>query len=467
MRKIALLTSLKVAASCFVTFFALNAALAGNIAQRGDIVNLPGPLKERLNTLANRPNTYEPMTAFSEADKRSQLFQYALLDTNGFQPNVFTTEIPDINSGVVPTAANAANRGLRTLGAVRVSLEPKPGLPTDPNDVEAFIDMWTDISGLFVINNESGWYEGWMIHDLRVPDVAKPHPDGSAQFGTITQDDANALASMGSGHNMPGEIFTTDGMGVHFPAASDHFPESQSNVVPIQLSLGAYNCLQQSDCHSYWEFNEYTNWVHPLYELPFTGGIPGTFPGMQYDLQSLIPGDGPAGQPNNNKRAYGDDPNDPRDPDRLQENSLSFLDRPEPPNEEHKEMRLRFIPSGLANEIFLDVYARLASFEPSVTSFNQRLFDAYAAEVARIDENEDGVVQDEEADPEGESDGLSNERLFIPATEYDRIAVTREIDDGLLAPRFAPSQRAWVLTGRLVPVSPSVDASVPQDADLR
>jgi hypothetical protein len=49
-----------------------------------------------------------------------------------------------------------------------VVLEPKPGLPTDPNDVGAFIDIFTDISGLFVINNESGLYEGWMIHDLRV-----------------------------------------------------------------------------------------------------------------------------------------------------------------------------------------------------------------------------------------------------------------------------------------------------------
>ncbi len=467
MRKIALLTSLKVVESCFMTFLTLNAASAETIVQRGDIINLPS-LTSRLAKLAARPNTYPPMTAFSEADQPSQLFQYSLLDTSGFQPNVFTTEIPDINSGVIPTGANAANRGLRTIGAVRVSLEPKPGLPTDPNDAEAFIDMWTDISGLFVINNESGWYEGWMIHDLRVPAVAPPRADGSgAQFGKITQDDANTLAAMGSGHNMPGQIFTTDGLDVRFPATTDQFPSIQDNVVPIQLSLGAYNCLQQSDCHSYWEFNEYTNWVHPLYELPFTGGIPGTFPGKQYALQSLIPGDGPAGQPNNSKRAYGDNPNDPRDPDRLQESSLNDVDRPQPPNEEHAEMRLRFIPSGLANEILLDVWARPASFEPSVTSFNQRLFDAYAAEVARIDENHDGVVQVEEAEPEEESDGLSNERLFIPATEYNRIAVTREINDGLLAPRFAPSQRAWVLAGFLTRVSPSVNASVPIDADLR
>jgi hypothetical protein len=114
------------------------------------------------------------MRAFAEADKASQFFEYYLLDTRGFQPNIFTAIIPGINDGAIPTAANAANGQRPTIGAVRVVLEPKPGLPTDPEDVEAFIDIFTDISGLFVINNESGWYEGWMIHDLVVPDVAPP-----------------------------------------------------------------------------------------------------------------------------------------------------------------------------------------------------------------------------------------------------------------------------------------------------
>src|SRR4029450_6371165 len=154
-----------------------------------------------------------------------------------------------------------------------LALEPKPGLPTDPNDPGAFIDNFTDICGLFVINNESGWYEGWMIHDLQVPSVASPRQDSHAQFGTMTTEDAALLAAIGSGHNVPGALFTTDGNAVHFPSATDHFPDIQTNVVPIQLSMGAYNCLQQSDCHSYWEFNQYTDWVFPLYELPFTGGF--------------------------------------------------------------------------------------------------------------------------------------------------------------------------------------------------
>jgi hypothetical protein len=263
------------------------------VVNRGDVVHLPAPLKRALGELAEESHTYLPLQVFAEANKPSQLFQYYLLDTTGFEPNIFTAIIPGINDSAIPTAANAANGQRPTFGAVRLALEPKPGLPTDPNDGGAFIDIFTDISGLFVINNESGWYEGWMIHDLVVPKVAPPRKDGHAQFGTMTTADAAAIAKLGGhqnvpGQNVPGNLFTTDGEKVHFPSPTDHFPDKQSNVVPLFLSMGAYNCLQQSDCHSYWEFNQYTNWVFPLYELPFTGGVRGTFAaGKQYDLQSV------------------------------------------------------------------------------------------------------------------------------------------------------------------------------------
>jgi hypothetical protein len=441
------------------------------VLHRGDVVHLPAPLKSVLGQLARRPHTYNPMRIFAEADKPSQLFQYYLLDTKGFQPNVFTAVIPGINDGAIPTAANAANHQLPTIGTVRVALEPKPGLPTDPNDVEAFNDIFTDISGLFVINNESGWYEGWMIHDLVVPSVAPPRSDGHAQFGMVTAADAIAIGALGKHHNVAGKVFTVDGNDVRLPSAQDHFPDRQSNLVPLQLSMGAYNCLQQSDCHAYWEFNEYTNWVFPAYELPSTGGIPGTFAaGKQYDVLSLIPGSGPSGVTNDMsplKQRYGDDPNNPRDPDRGPDASPNDPDRPVTNNEDQKETRLRFVPSGLANEVLLDVYVRVKSFEPGVTDLSKRLNDAYAAEVMRIDQNHDGVLTFIEADAEDESDGQSNERLYLPPTAFNRFAVTREINDGLLAPRFAPSQRAYVLSGSLVRVSPAVPASVPRDGDDR
>ena len=46
----------------------------------------------------------------------------------------------------------------------------------------------------------------------------------------------------------------------------------------------------------------------------------------------------------------------------------------------------------------LDVFVRVASFESGVTNFNRRLFDAYAAEVARVDGNADGVIDAIEGD---------------------------------------------------------------------
>ena len=440
------------------------AADSAAVASRGDVVNLPQPLKDRLIQLADRPHSYLPIQAFAEADRASQLFQYYLLDTTGFESNVFTTLIPGVNDHVQLTVTGG-NCGLPTIGAVRVVLEPKPGLPTDPNDPRAFNDVFTDISPLFVINNESGWYEGWMIHDITVPLVASPRPGGRAAFGTITAGDAEILKKMGTGNNVPGHIFTVDGRAPHFPSASDKFPNSQSNVLPIHVSMGTYNAMQQADAHSYWEFNYLgTNWVHPLYELPFTGGFPDNF-GQAPDafkdgeigkLQSIVPGSGPAGI-QNEPQVFGDNPNLPRDPDKFD----GDVDK-------QREFRFRNIPSGLANEIYLDVYVRRASFEPNVTKLQKRLFDAYAAEVARVDSDGDGVISAVEGDIDTPSDGFSdNTRLFLPPTAFNRFAVTREINDGLLAPRFAPSQRAWVLSGFRVPVDPAVPASAGRDSDDR
>jgi len=434
------------------------------VLHRGDVRNLPDPLKNRLTELAARPHSQLPTQAYAEADKPSQLFQYYLLDTSGFEPNPFTTTIAGINDTAMLTATGP-DCGLPTIASVRLVVEPKPDLPTSPDDVKAFIDIFTDVAGLFVINNESGWYEGWMIHDLRVAPTAAPLAGGRAPFGTITATDAAAVQAMGMHHNMKDEIFTVDGNPVQFPKSTDHFPDRQTNVVPIQLSMGAWNTLQQSDGHAYWEFNYTTNWIHPLYELPFTGGIPGTFEAGQIGaLQSIIPGSGPAGVKNDPVR-YGDNPNTkgvvqasgPRDPDKFDAD-----------DDAQREFRQRFIPSGLANEIFLDVYERVTSFEPTVTDFKQRLFDAYALEVSRVDGNGDGVISASEGDVDSGSDGFAdNTRLFIPATQFNRFAVTREINDGFLAPRFAPSQKGWVLSGTLVRVSPAVAASSGRDGDDR
>ena len=427
------------------------------VAKRDDVRFLPYLLRKRLVELAGRPHSHVPTQAYAEADSPSQLFQYYLLDTTAFEANIFTSIVAGLNDNAKPTATGP-NGNKPTIGAVRVVLEPKPGKPTDPTDPGAFIDMFTDISGLFVINNESGWYEGWMIHDLVVPEVA-PAVAGKPAFGKITAADQAALAQMGYGNNVAGHVFTTDGNAPHLPAAGDHFPNQQTNVVGLPVSTGAFNAHQQSDIHAYWEFNQYTDWSFPLYELPFTGGIPGTFEAGQIGARlSLIPGSGPTGVMNLAK-LFGDSPNSPRDPDRAEKIDDLGAD--------HRETRNRFLPSGLANEVLLDVFARVASFEPGVGMPN-RLFDAYAHEVALVDLNGDGVLAFNEVDEEDTApNGLHNERLYLPATAFNRFAVTREINDGILAPRFAPSQRAYVLSGGFTVTSPAVAASAGRDGDDR
>src|SRR5438093_13645674 len=230
------------------------------------------------------------------------------------------------------------------------------------------------------------------------------------------------LKKMGTGNNVPAHIFTVDGRAPHFPGASDRFPNRQTNIVPLHVSMGTNNAMQQADAHSYWEFNYLgTNWVHPLYELPFTGGFPDQFgqPADSFEdgeiglLQSIVPGSGPRGI-NNMASVFGDNPNLPRDPDKFDGDV-----------DAQREFRQRGIPSGLANEVLLDVYERPASFEPGVTDLERRLFDAYAAEVARVDQNGDGIVSAVEGDIDTASDGFPDHtRLFLPATAFHRFAVT-------------------------------------------
>jgi hypothetical protein len=438
---------------------------------RGDIASLPGPLKNRLGTLDCSPHSISPVQARAEAARASELFQYYLLDSKGFQPSVLTTAIAGVNDHAMLTSWGG-NCGLTTIGSVRLVVEPKPGLPDDPNNPRAFIDIFTDLRGLFVINNESGWYEGWMIHDLRVaPTMAAVK--GRAPFGAITPEDHQMLAEMGTGNNgTAGRFFTVDGKAARFPSPSDHFPDKVANIVPIQLSMGAYNSLQQSDAHSYWEFNYTTNWVHPLYELPFAGGFPdgsATQPADTYRdgeisaRQSIVPGNEPASNNRGVREAvtFGDNPDRPRDPD-LFDADEGF--------DSQREFRERFVPSGIAREALLNAFERLASFEPHEHNLTRRLLDGYKAAVALIDTNHDGIISAAEGDIDTASTFCPGHDLacvFLLPRSYDRFAVTREINDGLLAPRFAPSTRGWALSGRAVTGFPVVPASQGRDSDDR
>ena len=77
------------------------------VVNRGDVVKLPGPLKHALGELAETSHTYLPQQVFAEADTPSQLFQYYLLDTTGFEPNPFTAKFAGINILCIKFADNS------------------------------------------------------------------------------------------------------------------------------------------------------------------------------------------------------------------------------------------------------------------------------------------------------------------------------------------------------------------------
>ncbi len=141
--------------------------------------------------------------------------------------------------------------------------------------------------------------------------------------------------------------------------------------------------------------------------------------------------------------ALGDAIDNPRDPDRSEAAEGS----------NQVETRNRFIPSRLANEILLNVFVRTQSFAPGV-GMPERLYMALDG---------DGAISHQEAIITGSfvngEQIVNNRSLYIPATEFNRFAVTREINDGLLAPRFAPSQRAYVASGFATYLSEPVPAS--------
>src|SRR5260370_27433799 len=97
---------------------------------------------------------------------------------------------------------------------------------------------------------------------------------------------------------------------------------------------------------------------------------------------------------------------------------------------------------------------------PNEKKLERRLFEAYADEVERVNPKGHGIITANVGDIDTATDGFpNNERLYLPPTVFGRFAVTREINDGMLAPRFSPSHRGWVLSGSLVNVDPHLPAS--------
>jgi hypothetical protein len=75
------------------------------------------------------------------------------------------------------------------------------------------------------------------------------------------------------------------------------------------------------------------------------------------------------------------------------------------------------------------------------------------------------IVSLAETDPENVPGGPTNGRLLLVAADWARRAVTREIDYRLFVPRFAPSERAWLLGRDLVSASQAAAAAADCDGD--
>ena len=88
-------------------------------------------------------------------------------------------------------------------------------------------------------------------------------------------------------------------------------------------------------------------------------------------------------------------------------------------------------------EIFLDVYERPVSFEPDAKNLQQRVFDTYAAEVACVDRNGDGITSAEvryqrsvlyirdHAAKRCDHNSLFVRAMGRPVAVYDRIVLPR------------------------------------------
>ncbi|MDP2345318.1 MAG: hypothetical protein Q8O67_30520 [Deltaproteobacteria bacterium] len=421
---------------------------------------LPQALQSRLSELSDCQGRLEetdatyPPQEIRGADGEAFLHGYYLIDSANLK-NPFTSQ----EAGFNEQCGLAIDE---PIGTIRAVIEPNSDGVVDAADPHSRVELFTDVCGVAVINNESGWYEGWLISDVLIPEVRDADDAGRAPFGFMTQADADALLASGP-DRLAGTVLTDDGL----VAAADF-----ANVVSVPVSLGSWNALQGADAHAYKQLNEHTNFTFPLYEFPATGGLTdgfarglqyGSFDPTQASLDSRIPGSGPAGKLNNatpsGRIAFGDDPARPRDPDRTPD-ACTVDDA-----STQQETRLRGIPSGLAKEILLDVHVRLDSFEPNVKEIGRRYVTAYAVRVGALDKNNDGVLELDEIDIDGESVDQPNTRLYLAPNQFNRVVVTRELDDGLLAPRFAPALgRAAVLSGAATFLEVDPDG-LPDDSD--
>ena len=181
------------------------------------------------STLDCSPHSVAPLQVFAEADPTTQR-EPAVPVLPARQHGLPAQRVHDQDPRHQRRSLDAADRlgcQLRPRRrSARCASRSSPSricrpIPMTPR---AFIDIFTDIRGLFVINNESGWYEGWMIHDLRVAPVARPRRDGHAPVRDDHRRGRRAAAPDGAGNNVPRALLHRRRQGAALPEPERSLP---------------------------------------------------------------------------------------------------------------------------------------------------------------------------------------------------------------------------------------------------
>jgi hypothetical protein len=192
-----------------------------------------------------------------------------------------------------------------------------------------------------VINNESGWYEGWMIHDLTSARRGAASRRAST-IRTMTYADAVAIAAGATITTSLENSSRATAKMTPFPRMSDHFPDRRrSRVRSIEHGRVQLPAAERLSCLL--EFNEYTTGFFPLFEIPSTGGWQEHLRPASNTTFVVDTRIGPARrrqQPARPQADVGDDPNNPRDPIADRRRAPMTRNRPTT-NDESEETRLR------------------------------------------------------------------------------------------------------------------------------
>ena len=260
------------------------AACTPGFTMRGDIAplathSMTHALLERLMTLDCSPHSVRAAAGLRRGgpdDGRSQLFQYYLLDTTGFQPSVFTTIIPGVNDDRDAEDRRGANCDLsdHRRGAPRARAEAGPAdRPRRSARVHRHLHRHPR-----PVRHQQRERLVRGLDDPRPPGRAgrrRATSDGHAQFGTITARGRRRCSQRwAAGNNVPGQLLHRRRQGAALPEPERSLPGQgdQRRAAPAQH--GRVQLAPAVATPHYWEFNYTTNWIHPLYELPFTGGFP-------------------------------------------------------------------------------------------------------------------------------------------------------------------------------------------------